>query len=129
MFLSAKSLNKIESLKKRALRFIYNDYESLYDIPLAKSDKLNMKASRLRSLCVEIYKIINSINPSFMNETFRSRVTNRAVLSQHRLNVDIPKVNQVSSGNKSIRSFGSKIWNSLPHHRKPAKTWKHSKEL
>ena len=81
-----------------------------------------MKASRLRRLCVEIYKIINSINPSFMNETFRSRVTNRAVLNQHRLNLDIPKVNQVSSGNKSIRSFGSKIWNSLPHHRKPAKT-------
>ena len=122
MFLSAKSLNKIESLKKRALRFIYNDYESSYDIPLAKSDKLNMKASRLRRLCVEIYKIINSINPSFMNETFGSRVTNRAVLNQHRLNLDIPKVNQVSSGNKSIRSFGSKIWNSLPHHRKPAKT-------
>ena len=122
MFLSAKSLNKIESLKKRALRFIYNDYESSYDIPLAKSDKLNMKASRLRRLCVEIYKIINSINPSFMNETFGSRVTNRAVLNQHRLNLDIPKVNQVSSGNKSIRSFGSKIWNPLPHHRKPAKT-------
>ena len=122
MFLSAKSLNKIESLKKRALRFIYNDYESSYDIPLAKSDKLNMKASRLRRLCVEIYKIINSINPSSMNKNFGSRVTNRAVLNQHRLNLDIPKVNQVSSGNKSIRSFGSKIWNSLPHHRKPAKT-------
>ena len=40
-----------------------------------------MNASRLQSLCVEIYKSINSINPSFMNEVFRLRVTNRMVCS------------------------------------------------
>ena len=34
-----------------------------------------MKASRLRILCAEIYKSINSINLSFKNEIFRSRVT------------------------------------------------------
>ena len=50
-----------------------------------------MKASRLGSICVEIYKSINSINPSFMNECFRLTVTNRMV-SQYRLNLDIPKV-------------------------------------
>ena len=77
---------------------------------------LNIKASRLRSLCVEIYKNINSLNTSFMKETFRLRVTIRVVRSQYRLNFDIPKVNQVSFGNKSIRSFGPKIWNSLPPH-------------
>ena len=75
-----------------------------------------MKANRLRRLCVEIDKSINLINPSFMNEIFRLRVTNRMVRSQYRLNLDIPKVNQVSFGNKSIRSFGPKIWNSLPPH-------------
>ena len=116
MFSSAKSLNKIESLQKRALRYLYSDYESPYDTLLAKSGKVTMKASRLRSLCVEIYKSINAINPSFMNEIFRLRVTNRIVRSQYRLDLDIPRVNQVSFGNKSIRSFGPKIWNSLPPH-------------
>ena len=52
MFSSAKSLNKIESLQKRALRYLYSDYESPYDTLLAKSVKVTMKASRLRSLCV-----------------------------------------------------------------------------
>ena len=104
MFSSAKSLNKIESLPKRAPRHLYIDYESPYNTLLAKSGKVTMKASRLRSLCVEIYKSINSINPSFM------------VRSQYRLNVDIPKVSRVSFGDKSIRSFGPKIWNSLPPH-------------
>ena len=37
MFSSAKSLNKIESLQKRALRYLYSDYESPYDTLLAKS--------------------------------------------------------------------------------------------
>ena len=116
MFCSAESLNKIESLQKRALRYLYSDYESPYDTLLAKSGKVTMKASRLRSLCVEMYKRINSINPLFMNEVFRLRVTNRMVRSQYRLNLDIPRVNQVSFCNKSIRSFGPKIWNSLPPH-------------
>ena len=44
-----------------------------------------------------------------MKETFRLRVTNRVVRSQCRFNLDIPKVNQVNFGSKSIRSFGPKI--------------------
>ena len=43
-----------------------------------------------------------------MKETFRLRVTNRVVRSQYRFNFDIPKVNQVNFGSKSIRSFGPK---------------------
>ena len=39
MFSSAKSLNKIESLQKRALRYLYSDYESPYDTLLAKQVK------------------------------------------------------------------------------------------
>ena len=106
MFSSAKSLNK--NLQKRVHRYLYSDYESPYDTLLAKSGKVTMKASRLRSLCVEVYKSINSINPSFMNEIFRLGVTNRMVRSQYRLNLDICKVNRVSFGNKSIKSFGPK---------------------
>ena len=78
-FSSAKSLNKIESLQKRALCYLYSDYESPYDTLLAKSGQVTMKAGRLRSLCAEIYKSINSISPSFMNETFRLRVIDRMV--------------------------------------------------
>ena len=44
-----------------------------------------------------------------MNKIFGLRVANRMVHSQYRLNLDIPKVNQVSFGNKSIRSFEPKI--------------------
>ena len=49
-----------------------------------------------------------------MNKIFRLRVANTMVRSRYRLNIDVPKVNQVSFGSKSIRSFGPKNWNSLP---------------
>ena len=73
MFSSAKSLNKVESLQKRALRFLYEDYVSSYEELLQKAGKETMKVNRLRSLCIEIYKLINNINPTYMNEIFKLR--------------------------------------------------------
>ena len=60
---SAKSLNKVASLQKRALRFLYEDYALLHEELLQKAGKKTMKVNRLRSLCNEIYKSINNINP------------------------------------------------------------------
>ena len=65
-----ESLDKIESLRKRALRFLLNDYVGLYKELLEKSGKYNVKILRLRFLCIEIYKTINDLNPSFMKEIF-----------------------------------------------------------
>ena len=36
--------------------------------------------------------------------------------NNYKLNLDIAVVNQVFYGTKSLRSFGTKIWNSLLHH-------------
>ena len=63
MFSHKKSLDKIESLHKRALRFLLNDYENSYEELLEKSGKFNMNLRRIRFLCIEIYKTINSLNP------------------------------------------------------------------
>ena len=45
-----KSLDKIESLHKRALRFLLDDYVSSYEQLLEKSGKCNMNIHRLRNL-------------------------------------------------------------------------------
>ena len=50
-----------KSLKKRALRFILNDYENSYERLLEKSRKSNMNLWRIRFLCIEIYITINSL--------------------------------------------------------------------
>ena len=77
MFSSASSLKKIENLQKRALRFLYNDYEISYEELLLKSDRATMNVNRLRILYTEIYKTINSLNPNFMRDLFSLRKTIR----------------------------------------------------
>ena len=75
-----------------------------------------MKVNRSRSLCIEIYKLINNINPTYMNEIFKLRKISRAVCSNYKLNLDVPTINQVSFGGKSLRYYRPKIWNSLSFH-------------
>ena len=66
MFSGAKSSNKFESLQKKALRFLYQDYLLSYEELLQKAGKETMKVNRLRSLCIKIYKLINNFNPIYM---------------------------------------------------------------
>ena len=116
MFSSAKSLNKAESLQKRAFRLLYEDYVSSYEELLQKAGKATMKVNTLISLFSEIYKSINNINPTYMNEIFKLKKSSRAVRSNYKLNLDVPTINQVSFGDKSLRYYGPEIWNSLPFH-------------
>ena len=122
MFSNATSLKKIENLQKRALRFLYNKYQLTYEELLDKANSSTMNIKRLRFLCVEIYKTINNLNPSFMKQIFELRETNRNVCEKYRLNLNIPNNNQVTFGKKSLRMFGPKIWNSLPYHIKSSES-------
>ena len=113
---SAKSLNKVENLQKRALRFLHNDYSSSYEELLKKSGKSTVNVSNYRSLCIEIFKTLNDINPSFIKDIFKLRMTNLLTREKYEVNLEIPNLNQVRFGTKSLRYLGPKVWNSLPCH-------------
>ena len=76
-FSSAQSLNKIENLQKRALRFLLNDCNSAYEDLLEKSGYPNMNLWRQRTLCIEIYKTLHKLNPGYMNDIFKLRNTEK----------------------------------------------------
>lgn len=101
MFSSERSLNEIENLQKRALRFLYNDYNSSYEVLIEKAGKVSMNVCRLRTLCIEIYKTLNEINPSFMKDVFKLRESNRLARDQYKMNLNISKYNQVNFGKKA----------------------------
>ena len=83
---SVRSLNKIENLQKRALKFMLSDCESSYDelLWLPSSSAINVRLKR--NLCVEIYKTLNDLNPSFMQEIFEIHKTKRAVRQTYKIN-------------------------------------------
>ena len=68
MLSNTSSLKKMENLKKKALRFLCNEYEISYEELLSKSTTSSMNVKRLRALCVELYKTINKINPDFIRD-------------------------------------------------------------
>ena len=86
MFSSAKLVNKVDSLQKRALRFLYDNYDSPYESILKLSGKSPMNVNRLRGFCIEISKTLNNINPAFMNETFELRKT---LIGQFEINTNL----------------------------------------
>ena len=129
MFSSTQSLNKIENLQKRALRFLYDDFEASYEDLLPKGGKSKMNVRRLRTLCVEIYKTLNDLNPSFMNNIFKLKINNREVHDKCKLNLDIPKWNQKIFGYKRLKELGPKIWNNLPYHIKSSDNLDTSKKM
>ena len=122
MFSSAKSLNRIENLQKRALIFLFDGYESTYEQLLNKAGRRSISINRLRTLCVEIYKTLNELNPSLMKNIFMVKETDGLTREQYKLNLNTPSYNQMAFGYKSLRIFGPKIWNKLPIILNQAKT-------
>ena len=88
MFSSKRSLNKIENLKKRALRFVLDDCTSSYELLLENSGKPTMNLSRERRLYIEVYKTLNSLNPCFMQELSKLSETSRNVRNKYKLNLN-----------------------------------------
>ena len=101
-------------MQKRAFRFLSDNYDSSYESILKLAGKSTMNVTRLRSLSIEMFKTLNSINPTFVNDIFELRKTNRAIRNQYKPNLEVPIINQVTFGAKSIRYLGPEIWNTLP---------------
>ena len=64
-----------------------------------------------------------------MKELFVVRETNILPRIQYKLNLEIPNVNQVTFGEKSLRKYAPRIWNSLPFDIKSAKNLSLFKKL
>ena len=87
----------------------------------SSSGKSTVNVSNYRSLCTEIFKTLNDINPSFRKDIFELRMTNYPTREKYKLNLEMPKSIQVRFGTKTLRYLGPRVWNSLPYHIKSSK--------
>ena len=67
-------MQKIERIQERALRFILNDYKLDYESLLVESNDVTMEVKRMRSLCIEVFKTLNGLNPVYMNDIFKLKI-------------------------------------------------------
>ena len=64
-----------------------------------------------------------------MREIFEKKDENRVTRDRYKLNLNIPRRNQVTFGAKSLKFYGPKIWNTLPVNIKTAENLNAFKNL
>ena len=95
-------LIKLNICRNKALRFLYHDFEaSFYEDLLSKVRKSTINVRRLRSLCIQICKTLNDLNPIFTN-VFKLKINEREVRDKYKFN--FPKWNQKDFVYKSLKS-------------------------
>ena len=77
-----------------------------------------MHVSRLRVLCIEVFKTLKNINPSLMHDIFKIKLF--VYSSRNPNDLQHYRPNQVTFGSNSLRSLGPQIWNGLPNELKSA---------
>ena len=94
---------------------MYNYFDSDYKILLDKSGKCTIEVKRLKTLGLEVFKTLNNLNLVFMEEIFhRTRW-----LTRRPNNIQVNVHETAKYGDKSSKTLGPQIWNSLPEHMKP----------
>ena len=101
LFCNKKLKNKQEQIQKRALRFLYNDYESDYEHLLKISDRPSIEIKHLRNLATEIFKTLNDL----MKEIFTLN-SNR---DTSRMKLLVKTQNTKRYGTNTLHSMGPKI--------------------
>ena len=73
MFCGKTASNRINRLRKRALRVLHCDYTSTFEELLARSQEIAIRCSNLLKLMVEVYEYTNFIRPSILSEFFATK--------------------------------------------------------
>ena len=105
---------KLERLFKRALRYVYLDFNSSYSDFLVKANKIPLYVQRIRLIHEAVYKIINNKYPPICPTFYeRSNISNMYNLRNTNLLVQ-PRFNSIKFGYKSLRYEGALLWNRMP---------------
>jgi hypothetical protein len=112
MFSTKQSNDRINRAHKRALRIVYNEYDSSLEELLQIDGSTSIHKRNLRVLATEIYKSLNHLNPEFMWDLFSVRETKYSLRSGYCLK--LPETNLKTYGTFGVLFRSCYIWNSLP---------------
>ena len=105
------SNNRINKLHERALRLIYNDYETSFSNSLTVDGPFTVLHTNIQTLLLKIYKTKHNLSESCLKNLFG--VVNGNYDLHSPTDFGVPGINTAFYGANSIRYFGSMIWNSL----------------
>jgi len=113
MFCNNKENNKICNIHKRTLRCIYNEHSLSYEELLTLENTYSLHVKNLQSLMVIIYQTINKLNPVFMQDIFKTKITSYDLRSN--ILLTLPECKSKKYGVNCTVFKGSLLWNTLPN--------------
>ena len=112
MFYSRTINSKINRLHERALRIVYSDFRSSFEGLLIKDNSFSIHERNIQSLAIEIYKFLNGLSPSFLNNVFHKNISNSYDLRNHKeLYFRNPKT--VRYRTETVSYMAPKIWSKV----------------
>ena len=126
-FTSRASIMKIQKLQERALRFVLKDSIADYETLLSKGGVDPFRISSLKNMAVEIYKILNGMDPKYLSALFSKVSTLYNLRYDNKLIQPLKRT--TTYGIKSLAYYGTHLLNTLPHDIKGALTLNDFKTL
>ena len=111
-FCSKSSLNKLEKVNERAIRFVFKDKNTPYCDLLKQLGRATLAEERAHKILGTIFKILHGSCPVSIRDLIQCRISAYNLRGKDILK--LPKVNTTKYGLKSWRYYGPKLWNSLP---------------
>ena len=110
-FCSISDTKKIEKMQLKALRHIYKDYTSSYEMLREKCNRPMLLIERQRAMLLEVYKCIHELGPRYRHGMFSQK--SRAYDYRDPSILTLPKYNTITHGKKCFMYEGAKLWNSI----------------
>ena len=108
MFCSRSCNNKINKLHERALRLVYDDYESSFDVLLNKNKSFSIHHQNIQKLMIEVYKSLNKPYPdNFFDSMFDSMFTSKWRQNPLRNDLLVLSAKTVTKGKDSAKYLGA----------------------
>ena len=98
MFCSRSCNNKINKLHERALRLVYDDFESSFDVLLNKNKSFSVHYQNIQKLMIEVYTSLDKPSP---NNYFDSLFTSKRRQDPLQNNLLMPSVKTVTKKGKA----------------------------
>ena len=111
-FCGREENNRINHLHERALRILYNGYESTFENLLELDNSMSIHHRNIRLLSIELYKVKHNLSNQVMSELSNLWNINYDFRSQ--TDLELGPIYTSAYGLRSLKYFVPKIWNIVP---------------
>ena len=101
---------KLEKIQERALRSVFNDFQSSYSELLKQANMNSLFSNRSKKLLDHVYKVIHDLSPLFSPDYYEVKKLKYDMRKQ--LLIQQPSFQTVRYGKNSLKYKAGQLWNS-----------------